>query len=269
VSSYRERLAAAGGAGPKLCLGIDPSAEQLALWALEDSALGAEQFALTCITEAAEQIGIVKIQVGFFERFGSAGFKALETALQAAREAGLFVIADAKRGDIGSTMRGYAEAWLSPESPLASEALTISPYLGLDSAIETLEFARSFDRGLFALAATSNPEGQSVQLAKLNGQALAERVVRRAAELAAGHEDLGVVIGATQNLADYGLSWIVEQDCSVPILAPGYGAQGASLTDVKRFGASSHRVIATVSRAITGAGPQGVAAQLESARALL
>jgi orotidine-5'-phosphate decarboxylase len=267
VTDYTERLARATGGGPSLCLGIDPSASQLAQWGLEDSALGAEQFALGCIEAAGEQISIVKIQVAFFERFGSAGYKALESAIQAARESDLFIIADAKRGDIGSTMSGYAQAWLDRTSPLASDALTVSPYLGFDSLIPTIEYAQTQGAGLFVLAATSNPEGPQTQLATLAGSTLAHEIV----SAVGGQRDsgLGCVIGATVDLAKYQLETLVDTDCGFPLLVPGYGAQGARLEDVKNFGASSHRVIANVSRAITAAGPQGVSAQLESARSLL
>jgi orotidine-5'-phosphate decarboxylase len=267
VLSYSQRLAEATGGEAALCLGIDPSSEQLAQWGLEDSALGLEQFALACVEAAAEQIKIIKVQVAFFERFASAGYLALETTLQAAREAGLFVIADAKRGDIGSTMQGYAGAWLADGSALAADALTVSPYLGFDSLLPTIDFARKNSRGLFVLAATSNPEGHQSQLAETGGVSLAAEIVASAQRLQ--DQSVGCVVGATVDLGRYGLESLTSEDCVVPLLVPGYGAQGASLESVKEFGASAHRVIANVSRAITGAGPQGVSAQLESARSLL
>jgi orotidine-5'-phosphate decarboxylase len=267
VVSYRERLTDATGGEAALCLGIDPSAEQLGQWGLEDSALGLEQFALECVEAAAEQIKIVKVQVAFFERFGSAGYLALEATLQAAREAGLFVIADAKRGDIGSTMQGYASAWLAAGSALAADALTVSPFLGFDSLLPTLDFAQANQRGLFVLAATSNPEGYQTQLASTGETSLAAQIL--AGAQATADLSMGCVIGATVDLNRYGLESLLAEDCGVPLLVPGYGAQGASLESIKDFGASAHRVIANVSRAITGAGPQGVGAQLESARALL
>ena len=116
--------------GP-LCAGIDPSADLLPTWGLPDSADGLRTFGLTCVEAFAGVVPVVKPQVAFFERLGSAGIAALEDVLAAARDAGLLVIADAKRGDIGSTMEAYASAWLDPASPLAADAMTAMPYLGL------------------------------------------------------------------------------------------------------------------------------------------
>jgi orotidine-5'-phosphate decarboxylase len=266
-ASYAGRLTLATGGEASLCLGIDPSSQQLAQWGLADSALGVEQFALACVEAASEQISIVKFQVAFFERFGSVGFRALESAMQAAREAGLFIIADAKRGDIGSTMNGYASAWLDRGSSLAADALTVSPYLGFDSLMPTIEFAASNGAGLFVLAATSNPEGSQTQLVSDSSGTLASQIVRAVSTQRSN--SVGCVIGATVDLEKYQLDHLITEDCGFPLLVPGFGAQGARLEDVKNFGASANRVIATVSRSITGAGPQGVGAQLESARALL
>lgn len=267
MTSYLDRLERATGGEAAISLGIDPSSDQLGGWGLPDTAAGAEQFALSCIEAASEQISILKFQVAFFERFGAAGFQALETALRAAREAKLFTIADAKRGDIGSTMHGYATAWLDRSSPLSADALTLSPYLGFDSLLPTIEFAAQNDAGVFVLAATSNPEGGQTQLASRSQQTLAQQVVVAAGQLKA--QAVGCVVGATVDLAEYQLTDITEIDCGFPLLVPGFGAQGARLEDVKKFGASAHRVIANVSRAITTAGPQRVSAQLESARSLL
>ena len=111
--------------GP-LCVGIDPSPELLALWGLEDSAEGAREMGLAVVEAAAGRVGIVKPQVAFFERFGSHGFAALESVISMAQDAGISVIADAKRGDIGSTMQAYADAWLAT-GPLAANALTVMP----------------------------------------------------------------------------------------------------------------------------------------------
>ena len=108
-------------------------------WGLDASAAGAREFGLRVVEAAAGRVGIVKPQVSFFERYGSAGFAALEDVLAAARAAGLLVIADAKRGDIGSTMDAYARAWLTPGSPLEADALTVSPYLGVGSLGDTVD----------------------------------------------------------------------------------------------------------------------------------
>ena len=150
----RETLATDG----PLCVGIDPHEHLLTEWGLDASAAGAREFGLRVVDAAAGRVGIVKPQVSFFERYGSAGFAALEDVLAAARAAGLLVIADAKRGDIGTTMDAYARAWLTPGSPLEADAMTVSPFLGVGSLRDTFRFALENGKGVFVLAATSNPE---------------------------------------------------------------------------------------------------------------
>ena len=122
---FGERVRSALRAKGPLCLGIDPHAALLAAWGLADDAQGVREFGLRTVEAAAGKVAVVKPQVSFFERFGSRGIAALEDVLAAARAAGLIVIADAKRGDIGSTMDDYARAWLTPGSPLEADALTL------------------------------------------------------------------------------------------------------------------------------------------------
>ena len=138
---FGERIRAALAARGPLCVGIDPHAALLTSWGLPDSAAGVREFGLRTVDAAASRVGVVKPQVSFFERFGSAGFTALEDVLQAARDAGLLAIADAKRGDIGTTMDAYASAWLTPGSPLEADALTVNPFLGVGTLDST--FARA------------------------------------------------------------------------------------------------------------------------------
>src|SRR5262249_50706398 len=148
--------------GP-LCVGIDPHASLLADWGLGDDPAGLERFALTVVEALADRVAVLKPQSAFFERFGSRGIAVLERAVALAREAGALVLMDAKRGDIGSTMAAYAAAYLDPASPLASDAVTVSPYLGYGSLRPAVEAARAGGTGIFALALTSNPEGAEVQ----------------------------------------------------------------------------------------------------------
>ena len=249
----------------RLCLGIDPSESELEHWELPDTASGAREFGLRLVDAAIGQIGLVKPQVGFFERFGSAGFVALEETMSAARDAGLIVIADAKRGDIGTTMLGYAQAWFGDDSPLRSDALTVSGYLGPDSLSQSLEFAKDVEGGLFLLAATSNPEAGQFQKARVDGKSVAAKAIELAQTLGGG--DMGVVIGATQDLNDFGIATIAQTDCEIPILAPGFGAQGAMLEDLKTiFGESSHRVIASMSRDLTKFGPEKLSENIKKAK---
>ena len=154
---FGERVRAAVSSHGPLCVGIDPHAALLAAWGLGDDAAGVREFGLRTVEAAAGRAGIVKPQVSFFERFGSAGFAALEDVLSAARAAGLVVIADAKRGDIGSTMDAYAAAWLTPGSSLEADALTVNPFLGVGALGGAFDLADRHGKGLFVLAATSNP----------------------------------------------------------------------------------------------------------------
>ncbi|MGX5680399.1 orotidine-5'-phosphate decarboxylase [Schumannella luteola] len=254
--------------GP-LCLGIDAHPYLLSEWGLDDSAEGVRAFALTAVDAAAETVGIVKPQVAFFERHGSAGYAALEEVLAAAREAGLIVIADAKRGDIGSTVEAYGQAWLTPGSPLEADAMTVVAYQGVGSLDAPLALAREHDKGLFVLAATSNPEAAATQTATREGGAtVAAGVVAEVAELnhGAGLGSVGVVIGATVALGDYGIAEASLE--RTPILAPGFGEQGARLSDLRQlFGAASGSVVANVGRGILRAGRAGLADALAAATA--
>ena len=154
--------AAVARAGP-LCAGIDPSGALLDRWGLPDSADGLRSFGLSCVEAFAGTVPVIKPQVAFFERWGSAGIGALESVIVAAREAGLLVIADAKRGDIGSTMEAYASAWLDPASPLAADAVTLVPYLGIGALRPAIDLAAASGRGAIVVVRSSNPEGRSIQ----------------------------------------------------------------------------------------------------------
>jgi len=260
--------------GP-LCVGIDPHTSLLEDWALEASADGVREFGLRVVDAAAERIGIVKPQVSFFERFGSAGVAALEDVLAAARAAGLLVIADAKRGDIGSTMDAYAAAWLTPGSPLEADALTVNPYLGVGALTGALKFADAHSKGLFVLAATSNPEATALQSARTStGKTVAAAVVaevtaHNAATTATGEwASHGFVIGAT--VVRNELELPERMSPIAPILAPGFGFQGAELADKgSLFGELAPAVIASESRGILSAGPRGIAAAIDQRKQML
>ena len=267
---FGTRLRAALDAHGPLCVGIDPHAALLEQWGLTQDADGLRAFGLAVVEATAGRAGVVKPQVAFFERFGSKGFAALEEVIAAARAAGLIVLSDAKRGDIGSTMAGYASAWLEPGSPLESDAVTISPYLGPDSLRETITTAVRADKGVFVLAATSNPEAASLQTARTvdvaseEDQTVARRVARDVAwangspAFEGGLGPVGLVIGATVDRDEVGLG--DEVLSRMPILAPGFGAQGATPEDlITRFGTTAGQVLASESRSILGAGPAGIA----------
>ena len=268
MPSFGERIQEIRGSFGPLCVGIDPSEEVLADWGIPDTAEGARDFGYAIVSACEGRVGIVKPQVAFYERFGSTGYMALEEVLTAAREANLLIISDAKRGDIGSTMLGYAQAWFGDDSPLRSDALTVSPYLGPTSLSETIEIARDVQGGIFILAATSNVEAEEIQKAKTGNQSVAARVVRAALELSSN--DVGVVIGATQDLDKFGVGSIRETKTPIPILAPGFGFQGAKLSSIKDlFGKSSDYVIPSVSRGIYQAGVNGLVRMIEDLRSEL
>lgn len=268
MAKFSIRLEEAISKHSPICVGIDPSESELDNWELPDSAAGAREYGLRIIDSAQGKAGIIKPQVGYFERFGSLGYQTLEEIIREAKDAGFLVIADAKRGDIGSTMLGYASAWFGDDSPLRSDALTVSGYLGPESLRETLNHAQDVQGGLFVLAATSNPEAASLQQALIGGKTVAQNVIDAAREI--GQGEMGVVIGATQNLKEFGIHGLVEADIGIPILAPGFGAQGARLEDLtETFGASSKRVIAAMSRELTKSGPEQVGHLIDKAKAKL
>jgi orotidine-5'-phosphate decarboxylase len=273
-ASFGARLRAALEAHGPLCAGIDPHAELLDEWGLGQDAAGVREFGLRVVDAAAGRVGVVKPQVAFFERFGSRGYAALEDVLAAGREAGLVVIADAKRGDIGSTMAGYASAWLDAGSPLEVDAVTVSPYLGPESLHETIGTAVHAGKGLFVLAATSNSEASALQTARTvdvaagDDQTVAQRVARDvtgmngSAAFGGGLGSIGLVIGATVDRDEFGLHDALL--ASTPILAPGFGAQGAAPVDLlTRFGPLAGNVLASESRSILRAGPDAIADRME------
>ncbi|MCR2762014.1 orotidine-5'-phosphate decarboxylase [Microbacterium sp. zg.B48] len=266
---FGDRVRAALAAAGPLCVGIDPHPQLLEAWGLAASAAGAREFGLRVVDAAAGRVGIVKPQVSFFERYGSAGFAALEDVLGAARAAGVLVIADAKRGDIGTTMDAYAEAWLTPGSALESDAMTVNPFLGIGALEGTFALAERTGKGVFVLAATSNAEAFPLQRATLaaGGTVSAGIVAEVSAHNAgtAGHGSwgsIGLVIGSTVDWSDAGLDALTPP---APILAPGFGHQGAGPADLpRRFGSSAPLVIASESRSLLSAGPAGLAQAIDS-----
>ncbi|HEY0215323.1 MAG TPA: orotidine-5'-phosphate decarboxylase [Cellulomonas sp.] len=276
------RLGAAMSEHGPLCVGIDPHASLLAAWGLGDDAAGLRRFALTVLDAVGGRVAAVKPQSAFFERHGAAGVAVLEEVVAAGRDTGTLVVVDAKRGDIGSTMGGYADAYLRDGSPLAGDALTVSPYLGFGSIAPAVEAALATGRGLFVLALTSNPEGAAVQHARDSGDvAVAARVAREAAALNATELDrlgaragsagvaamgsVGLVVGATIGDAARRLG-VDLAAVRGPLLAPGVGAQGAGPAELAEvFGDARATVLASSSRGVLQAGPD-VGALRDAAR---
>lgn len=269
AASFGVRLAAAIGSRSALCVGIDPHAATLAAWGLGRDEQGLTAFGATLVDAAAGRAAVVKPQIAFFEAAGVAGYRALDATIRRARDAGLLVVADVKRGDIGSTGDDYALAWLDRDGPFAADAMTVSPYLGYGSLAGTVDVARRNGAGVFVLAATSNPEARVLQTAVLaegprSGRSVAAGIVldvaddnRRGGDQPLG--DVGLVLGATLDLDDFGID--ADTIGTAPILAPGFGAQGARIEDLRAlYGARAEQVLVSESRGVLTDGPDGVAA---------
>jgi orotidine-5'-phosphate decarboxylase len=260
--TFGDRLTQAMEDRGRFCVGIDPHPELLDAWGLTDSVNGLEKFALTAVEALAGTVAVVKPQSAFFERFGSRGVAVLEKVVEGCRERGCLVLLDVKRGDIGSTAQGYADAYLDRNSPLYVDAITVSPYLGIGSVDPMIDTALANDAGVFVLALTSNPEGAQVQHAvTADGRSVGGLVLDAVATRNAGVEGLGsigAVVGATIELpSDLGPGSL---DVNGPLLVPGIGAQGGTLDDVRRiFGDAVRNVLPTSSREVLGAGPDKVA----------
>jgi orotidine-5'-phosphate decarboxylase len=210
---------------------------------------------MTCVEAFAGEIAVLKPQSAFFEAYGSRGVAVLEQVIAAARAAGALVLVDAKRGDVGSTMTAYAAAYLAEGSPLAGDAVTLSPYLGFGSLTPAIDLAAQTGRGVFVLALTSNPEGASVQRAVgADERSVAQSMVDAAAARNAGVSPLGpvgLVIGATVGELGVDLAKLHGT-----ILAPGFGAQGATVADLAAvFGDSLRHVLPSTSRDVLRHGP--------------
>lgn len=269
-NSFGSRLQQAFDRYGQLCIGVDPHEQTLEQWGLEDSARGLDYFANTMLDACATRIGIIKPQVSFFERHGSRGFAVLETITNRAKDAGLLVIADAKRGDIGTTMQAYLDAWVGKGSIFFADTLTVSPFLGLKSSTNLLGGVLERGKGLTVLVATSNPEGESVQLNRNSeNETLSEQIWKQLHEInqvtaSAGDQfgPLSAVVGATLDFQRFGLE-LELPGVKTAILAPGFGAQGARLGDIERiFGGAKHQVIASVSRSISDAGAAGLVSEI-------
>ena len=268
--SFGARLHAAMARHGRLCVGVDPHPELLRAWGLADDAAGLERFALSVVDAVGDRVAVLKPQSAFFERFGSAGIAVLERVVADARSAGALVLLDVKRGDIGSTSQAYADAYLDPTSPLAVDAVTASPYLGFGSLTPLIDTALANGRGVFVLALTSNREGGEVQHAVASdGRTVAGVVLDHLRSLNAGASPLGsvgAVVGATVSEAAVRAAGGLA--VNGPLLAPGLGAQGATVADVRRvFGSAAASVLPSSSREILREGPSAAGLRSAVARA--
>lgn len=231
--------------GHPLCLGIDPHVQRIPTVFGDatssdpaQAASAVERFCLAAVERAAGRIAIIKPQSAFFEQLGHAGLAALERVVRAARSHGLLVLLDVKRGDIGTTAYAYAQSFMTPHCPTPSDAITVNPYLGLDSLTPFLEEAMLQGTGVFVLVKTSNPGSSDYQeLDLVQGGKLYERVASDVARLGeplmgeCGWSSIGAVVGATYPEQSLKIRQLMPSGI---FLVPGYGAQGAAAADAIR-----------------------------------
>jgi orotidine-5'-phosphate decarboxylase len=266
MTTFGERLRSAVEQRGPLCAGIDPHPALLAGWGLDDTVGGLERFTMTAVEALAGSVAVLKPQSAFYERHGAAGIAVLERAIRAMRDHGSLVVLDVKRGDIGSTAQGYADAYLDQSAPMAVDAVTASPYLGFGSLDPMLDTAAAHGAGVFVLALTSNPEGPQFQHARTaDGRTVAGVVLDSLAERNAGSTgagSFGAVVGATIGRTGERL------DIGGPLLVPGIGAQGGTVESVRAvFGDAVRNVLPSSSREILRAGPNAGALRNAAARA--
>jgi orotidine-5'-phosphate decarboxylase len=267
VTSYGERLAAVLAARGRLCVGIDPHPAILASWNLPQDATGLERCARGMVDALGGLVPIFKPQSAFFEAYGSAGIAVLERTLTDVAGTGALSVLDVKRGDIPSTMAAYAAAYLADNSPLAADAITLSPYLGFGSLDGAIDLALDNGRGVYVLALTSNPEGPQIQHATTaDGRSVGQLIIDEAASRNSGPGpgSVGVVVGATISGSHANFDRL-----NGSILAPGLGAQGATADDLGRlFGAARAHLLPAMSRQVMGAGPSASRLREAARRAL-
>ncbi len=231
MSAFADRFIEAARTYGPLCVGIDPHAQRIPELFGGDTPEGLENWGIAVVKAMQGRAGIVKPQAGLFERHGWQGMRALSKVCDAASKAGLITLMDAKRGDIGSTAEGYAAAYLTKDAPFVCDALTVNPYMGLDTLEPHVRAAEVSGKGVIVLARTSNPGSADYQAKDLEGAPLYARVVQSLAPMMdrlkaqSGWSGLTLVTGATGPDEARHLRSLAP---NALFLVPGYGAQGAS-----------------------------------------
>lgn len=250
--TYATRLAQATADRGRLCVGIDPMPSVLDAWGLPRDVSGLEACARGIAEALGGRVAVFKPQSAFFEAYGSAGVAVLERLLRDIRDSGALSLLDVKRGDIGSSMAGYAAAHLGDGAPLWADAITVSPYLGVGALRPAIDAAVAGRQGLYVLARTSNPEGAPVQLARsADGRSVAQTVADAVAELNPSADfAVGLVTGGTHESLGVDLSGF-----NGSLLVPGIGAQGGTIESLPSiFGPATSHVLPTASREVIGHG---------------
>ncbi|HEX3187453.1 MAG TPA: orotidine-5'-phosphate decarboxylase [Pyrinomonadaceae bacterium] len=260
MKNFAQRFLELAGSRSPFCLGIDPTPQLLKAWELPDNAEGLARMCETIASAAQDRLAIVKPQIAFFERFGSKGIHVLEKLIESFHERGTLVLVDGKRGDIGSTVEAYAQAYLGPASAFRADAITAHAYLGFGALEPLLDRAVEVGAGVFVVVRSSNVEGIALQNAVLrnDGRTVADSLsdmITEFNEQTSGSEigPIGAVVGAT---IENDLLSTLERLPRSLILAPGIGHQGATFDDLrKRFQTHAARAIPSSSRAVLDRGP--------------
>ena len=231
MSPFADRLIEATRQYGPLCVGIDPHAGRIPALFGGDTPEGIEAWGLAMVRACEGRVACLKPQIAFYERHGPAGLAALQKIVRAAKAAGLIVLMDAKRGDIGSTAEGYAAAFLGKDVPFPCDALTVNPYMGLDTLEPYVREAETLGKGVIVLVRTSNPGSADFQSRDMEGAPLYARVAEALAPLAerlvgeSGWSGLMMVTGATGPDEARAIRQVAPKSL---FLVPGYGAQGAA-----------------------------------------
>jgi orotidine-5'-phosphate decarboxylase len=252
VDSFASRFSAVRAVYGPLAWGFDPSGQILEDWGVGDDPDGLDRFVDIAVAAASGTVGVVKYQSAFYERHGWRGIRTLQRSISEARSAGLLVIVDAKRGDVGSTNDAYADAYLGAGAPMEADAMTVHPYLGLAAMGAFVTRAHQSGSCLLVVTRSSNPEGRPLQTATVEAglsveAALLAEIRDLNAELAPGEiGPIGAVVGPTNAVPKLDLA---GSHCL--FLAPGIGAQGATAKDVASvFSDCPERVIPSASRSL-------------------
>ncbi len=237
--------------------GLDPFGDVLVDWGLGDTADGLEHFVDIVLEACIGTVGVVKPQSAFYERHGWRGIRSLGRLVSSCRDSGILVLLDAKRGDVGSTNRAYAEAYLGPGAALQVDAITITPYLGFEAMRPIFEIAVACNSSVFVVTRSSNPEGRKIQgSVDPNGNTVEEQII---ADIAAENRrvapdligPIGSVFGPTHGPPTFDI-----RAMNGLFLAPGVGAQGATAQDVANcFATCPDRVLPSASRSLLRNGP--------------
>lgn len=250
---FGDKLAHAIATTGPLCVGLDPHPGRIPA-IFGEGLVGVEAFFMTVLERLSGKCAIIKPQIAFFERYGPDGLALLARLCARARALDLMIIMDAKRGDIGSTASAYAAAYLGPQAWVQCDAITVNPYMGIDTLEPFLTAAADFDKGVVVLVRTSNPGAADFEELLVGDAPLYQRIAQILAPLAqdlrgpqTGWSSLMVVVGAMA--ANEARRLRVDlPDC--PFLVPGYGAQGGSAADAVAGAVNRQGVVVNSSRGV-------------------